>query len=45
MSLPILVPVHYPRHDRVGIGAGADEEQKYQQQRLEVEKRRLKIQQ
>lgn len=45
MSLPILVPVHYPWHDRVRIGAGANYEQEYQQQRLEVEKRRLMIKQ
>jgi hypothetical protein len=37
----MLVAIHNPRHDRVGIGAGADDEEEDEKKGLKVEKRRL----
>lgn len=39
--LPILVPVHDPRHYRVRIAARADYQENHEKQRLKVEKSRL----
>lgn len=38
----MLVPVHNPRHDRVRVGASADDEEEDEEEGLEVEERRLK---
>lgn len=40
-SVPILVSVHDSRRKVVDVGAGADEEEEHQEERLEVEERRL----
>lgn len=40
-SVPVLVAVHYPGHDRVRIGARADDQKDHQEQGLEVEEGRL----
>lgn len=40
-SLPMLVSIHNPRHDGVGICARADDEEDNQEERLEIEQRRL----
>lgn len=40
-SLPMLVSIHDPRHDGVGICARADDEEDNQEERLEIEQRRL----
>lgn len=37
-GLPILISVHDARHNRVCIGARADDEQNHQEERLEIEK-------
>lgn len=37
----MLVAVHHPGHDRVRIGARADDQKDHQEQGLEVEKGRL----
>lgn len=36
-SLPMLVAVHYPRHDGMGIGTCADNEEDDHEERLEIE--------
>lgn len=41
-SIPILIAVHDPRHDGVGIGARTDDEQDNHKEGLEIEERRLK---
>lgn len=41
IEIPILVLVHNGREDAMCVGAGADEEEDNQQQRLEVEEGRL----
>lgn len=38
----MLVPVHNPGHDRVRVGASADDQEEDKEEGLEVEERRLK---
>jgi hypothetical protein len=37
----MLVAIHDAWHDRVGVGAGADDQEDHKKERLKVEKRRL----
>lgn len=39
--LPLFIPVHDARKDRVHIGGGADDQQNDEEQRLEIEDGRL----
>jgi hypothetical protein len=39
--IPILIPVHDTRHNRMRIAAGADYQEQHKQQRSKVEKSRL----